>query len=262
MKKWEQFELDCVAYLNQKYGMYAGFTHKGGADSTVPDILVETRSGSFYIEAKHSPAQCGQFVLLPDADTQTFYYSEKNEDEMNPQAEAIKEYMDQNFAVYSDKSRKRKKIAMPGDQEIFAAWIAQHYWNKGVRFFITNGFKIISIGRFRECFAISANYRVKRSGSNPLPKRDIPAVQEFLATQPYEIESFQTEGKKLFAVSDQPYHDSRFFWNGNEYRFAQQDGRYEIKKLSNTYNSNVIFSVKLNTDAPGLTDQEFITALI
>lgn len=52
MNKWEKFEQDCVEFLNKTYGMYARFTHKGGADSAVPDILVETRQGfCFYIEA-------------------------------------------------------------------------------------------------------------------------------------------------------------------------------------------------------------------
>ena len=39
--------------------------------------------------------------------------------------------------------------------------------------------------------------------------------------------------------------------------FSQRGERYEIRKLSNTYNANVIFSVKLNEYASGLTDQEF-----
>ena len=34
MNKWEKFEQDCVEFLNKTYGMYARFTHKGGADST------------------------------------------------------------------------------------------------------------------------------------------------------------------------------------------------------------------------------------
>lgn len=32
MNKWEKFEQDCVEFLNKTYGMYARFTHKGGAD--------------------------------------------------------------------------------------------------------------------------------------------------------------------------------------------------------------------------------------
>jgi hypothetical protein len=38
MADWEDFELQCTNYLNKKFGLYADFTHQGGADSTVPDI--------------------------------------------------------------------------------------------------------------------------------------------------------------------------------------------------------------------------------
>ena len=38
MKIWEKFEIQCTDYLNSKFGTYAKFIHKGGADSTVPDI--------------------------------------------------------------------------------------------------------------------------------------------------------------------------------------------------------------------------------
>lgn len=56
MNKWEKFEQDCVEFLNKTYGMYARFTHKGGADSTVPDILVETRQGfCFYHRGETFP---------------------------------------------------------------------------------------------------------------------------------------------------------------------------------------------------------------
>ncbi len=76
---WQNFELECTDYLRQRYGTYANFTHYGNADSTKPDILVNTQHGSdFYIEVKHCPAQCGQFVLLPDDDTQTYQYSPRN----------------------------------------------------------------------------------------------------------------------------------------------------------------------------------------
>ena len=111
--------------------MYARFTHKGGADSAVPDILVETRQGfCFYIEAKHSPAQCGQFVLLPDIMTQTFQYSKQNTDSINSLAQMIIEYMNQKFDDYRNAGTAGKEIVMPGSQEIFAAWIVEHYRKK------------------------------------------------------------------------------------------------------------------------------------
>lgn len=103
---------------------------------------------AFYIEAKHSPAQCGQFVLLPDIMTQTFQYSKQNTDSINSSAQMIMEYMNQKFDDYRNAGTAGKEIMMPGGQEIFADWIAEHYRKKDVRFFITNGFKIIPIRQF------------------------------------------------------------------------------------------------------------------
>ena len=40
MAIWEEFEIQCTDYLNNRFGAYARFFHQGGADSTVPDILV------------------------------------------------------------------------------------------------------------------------------------------------------------------------------------------------------------------------------
>lgn len=57
MADWMDFEIHCTDYLNDRFRAYAHFIHQGGADSTVPDILVETKHGnSFYMDAKHSPA--------------------------------------------------------------------------------------------------------------------------------------------------------------------------------------------------------------
>ena len=76
MNTWKQFEIDCTNFLTKHFGEYASFTLEGGSDSTVPDIQVKTKKNKqFYIEAKHSPAQCGQFVLFPNLKINKFEYS-------------------------------------------------------------------------------------------------------------------------------------------------------------------------------------------
>ena len=116
--------------------MYAKFTHKGGADSAVPDILVETRQGFLLLyRGETFPAQCGQFVLLPDIMTQTFQYSKQNTDSINSSAQMIIEYMNQKFDDYRNAGTAGKEIVMPGGQEIFAAWIVEHYRKKGCSIF-------------------------------------------------------------------------------------------------------------------------------
>ena len=123
MNKWEKFEQDCVEFLNKTYGMYAKFTHKGGADFCRSGYFGgdTARFFAFYIEVKHSPAQCGQFVLLPDIMTQTFQYSKQNTDSINSSAQMIIEYMNQKFDDYRNAGTAGKEIVMPGSQEIFCS---------------------------------------------------------------------------------------------------------------------------------------------
>lgn len=103
MADWMDFEIDCTDYLNDRFRSYAHFIHQGGADSTVPDILVETKHGnSFYMDAKHSPAQCGQFVLLPNLSSRTFEYSQKNVNHINIYAEKIIAHMNSQFDEFRD----------------------------------------------------------------------------------------------------------------------------------------------------------------
>ena len=90
LTNWIDFEIECTDYLNKSFGAYARFIHQGGSDSTIPDILVETNHGnSFYIDAKHCPAQCGQFVLLPNILSQKFEYSRKNISKLNTFAKKL-----------------------------------------------------------------------------------------------------------------------------------------------------------------------------
>ena len=55
-------------------------------------------------------------------------------------------------------------------------------------------------------------------------------------------------------------HDVRFVLDGYEYMFSIRDDKYEIRKLSNTFNANVIFSI-FKKNQKGLTDAEFRAAL-
>lgn len=261
MKEWEIFEIDCCKYLNSTFGKYASFVHQGGADSTRPDILVETVSGdSFYIEAKASPAQCGQFVLLPDIETNTFVYSKANANRINSYAEEIMDYMNDYFDEFREAGTRGKNIEMPHKKKVFSSWIMQVYKSKGVRFFITNNYTIFPIEELPEYLEISATYRIKRSGSTSVGKSRITSINKII-TNDYPVASTKAQGDKLFATSSKNLHNQRFVFDGYEYMFSDRDGVYEIRKLSNTYNANVIFSVELNTVKSGISKMDFINYL-
>lgn len=262
MTIWEKFEIQCTDYLNDRFGAYAKFFHQGGADSTVPDILVKTNSGySFYIEAKHSPAQCGQFVLLPNLGTGAFEYSHLNVNRINRYAETIMEYMNKDFDAFREAGTAGKDINIPNGSDIFAGWIIQAYKDKGVNFFITNNYTILPIERFREYFNVTAKYRIKRSGSGNVGKSRLKPVMDYISTHDYAIIDSRVAGDKLFVISPQQLHDHRFILYGIEYMFSLRGDEYEIRKLSNTYNANVIFSIKHKASTLGISESDFIDCL-
>ena len=133
--------------------------------------------------------------------------------------------------------------------------------NKGAEFFITNNYKIVRVDDFSECFNVSAKYRIKRSGSSSVGKSMIAAISRYLKDEFNSITSINTQGDKLFVNATRNMHGIRFVYGGYEYMISQRDDAYEIRKLSNTYNANVIFSIQLKSNCTGLTEEEFIDYL-
>lgn len=259
MSTWQNFEIDATKYLNDTYGNLATFTHEGGTDSTTPDILVELNNGKqFYIEAKCSKAQCGQFVLQPDVVTSTFKYTAKNP--INQYAEKIIDFMNNDFESFKEAGTKGKDIEM--DPSVFVNWITKIYKDKNVKFYITDNFVFVPIDKFAEFFNVTAKYRVKRSGSTDVGKTTLDKVIEHIKTLGVSnsIDEFKKLDKKLFVTANKDIHNLRFIFDGFEYMFSKRDNVYEVRKLSNTFNSNVIFSISLKyrTDK---YDEAFVSSL-
>lgn len=262
MAIWQDFEVECTKYLNDNFGLYARFIHEGGSDSTVPDIRVETKIGKrFYIDAKHSPAQCGQFVLLPNVSARCFDYSKLNSTSITPSVQLIIDHMNRDFEAYKEAGTAGKEIIMNNGSDIFTNWIIDTYRNKGTRYFITNNYTILPIERFSEYFYVTAKYRIKRSGSSDAGKSNISNVLSYIRSHDYVIKSTREEGGKLFVASTQSLHNQRFILRGYEYMFSLRDSEYEIRKLSNTFNANVIFSINLKNTKKGIDSNEFTQAL-
>lgn len=242
MSNWENFELECTKYLNRTFGDYAVFTHQGGANSTVSDILVETNAGDrFYVDAKMPQVQCGQFVLLPNIETHSFEYSKSNVNRMNAYAKQIMEFMNQSFDEFRNAGTKGRDIDM--DSAVFCDWIIQTYQEKGTRYIITGEYTILPLERFSHYFNVAAKYRIKRSGSGAVGKAGLPMVLDYINSFDYGIYDTRIEGNKLFVMTDCQLHNKRFDLQGVEYMFSARGQEYEIRRLSNTYHANVILSL-------------------
>ncbi len=265
MPNWENFEIECTNYLNNKFGKYATFIHQGGSVSNVSDILVQTNTGNrFYIDVKHSPAQCGQFVLFANDKERKFEYSSKNNSRINKYAIKIMEHMNEHFDEFKNAGTKGKEIIMENGSQIFSNWVIQSYKEKGTKYFITNDYTIIPIEHFLEFFEVSAKYRRKKSGSGSVGKSLVGFFERVLSNNDahnYKITNTRIDANRLFVESSIDLHNKRLIYQQYEYMFSKRNSEYELRKLSNTNNANVIFSIKQIEGKVGMEDLEFINIL-
>lgn len=247
MKAWKVFEKDCYKYLNDTYGSICIFEPLGDSDSTKPDIRAICKNNEkFYIETKEKESQCGQFVLFPDLATHEFEYSTKNKSSLNHYSREIINYMNCNFTDFLNAGTKGCSIDLP--KEIFYNWIKKYYLLKGVRFFITkfeNDYIVFPVEKFEKYFDVSAKYRVKKSGSSDPARSNIPEIMEILNENkiPYEI---SIKDKKTFIKTATNINGVKLLGKKYSYLFNEiEQYIYNVRKLSNTKNANVIFSIKL-----------------
>ncbi len=248
MKPGEQFEKDCFEYLKSHFKTeYVDFVHMGGMDSTKSDI-VTLKNGKelFYIEAKDSQAQSGQFVLLPEKDKKIFVFSPHNRSTENEMTRIITEHMNANFDHFANAGTSGQVLNV--DVDVFSNWIIQHYKSKNVKYVISRNdgeYVIFPIRKFAEYFDIKSNYRIKKSGSGRPANKDIHDIEKLIC-QTYPTAEFSRENKKLFVYISKEIQEDRFTMGNYTYYLSRQGlNKYEVRKLSNTNNMNVIFSVEL-----------------
>ena len=247
MKPGETFETKCYTYLKNSYrNKGTEFYKEGGMNSTKSDIaVVKNGQITFYIEAKDSHAQSGQFVLIPNEETETFVFSPRNRSTPNEMTDMIIAYMNRSFHKFNNAGTAGESLSI--DNTIFAQWIVDYYKSKNVKYVISYGgnFVIFPIRKFKDYFQISATYRIKKSGSDKPAKRDFGIVKQEIINS-YPTATFSVDGQKLFARISEPLSKDRFPLGKYTYYFSRQSANlFEIRRLSNTYNMNVIFSIDL-----------------
>ena len=243
-KTWQEFEDKCYNYLVRKYSNEnTRFEQDGRSDSTVPDIkLIKNDEFSCYIEVKMNHAQSGQFVVLPVAEKDFFVFSPKNKTEENEYTQLIINHMNKNFYMYNDAGTAGADLEI--DQKVFNDWIINKYKDQNVKYIITeknNEMILIPIDKFGEYFNISAKYRIKKSGSSEPAKSKLIVLSNYLENE-FDTNPYIESQKKLF-VSNRELIGTEFDFMNDNYLINEQ---LEVRKLSKTYNMNVIFSINLN----------------
>ena len=247
---WQDIENDCFEYLCNKYGNSAKFIPMGNHDSTRPDIqVIPPLKTSFYMETKSKNAQCGQFVLIPNETAEKFDYSKKNKTPVFSSTKIIIQHMDSNFESFFNAGTKGKPIEL--QVQHFYSWIIDYYSSKGVKYFITkaNGsndsFIIFPINKFPHYFDVTCTYRMKKSGSSNVAASNLTELKSILAEHDVNGE-LTFSGKELFLKTTLNLDGNKIRGQKYTYLFKRTvNDKYVIRRLSNTCNSNVIFSIHL-----------------
>lgn len=271
-KKWGKFEKDCYQYIKDTFGEYAEFEDFGESDSTRPDILVLDGRTEFFIEVKMKKSQAAQFVIFPDDDKRKYNYSQDNKYQPPEQSKALMriiEEMNDNFDRYKHPEKGPITIN-PSLEKVFIQWIIDKYKHMGVRFVITNGYLIFPLYDFGDYFEVEGIYRIKKSGSGEPGKKlqsELPPfiMKNFNVIKVWpETTTDKNKKYKLFVSSEDKLDTKRFHYQNWEFMFSIRRGyEYEVRKLSNTSNPNVIFQLSLKKNHPGgLSKEQFIQYLL
>lgn len=254
--KWNNFEKECQAFLTSTYGDH--FVLEGNTNSTICDILYTTPNNQFFIEVKMNEAQSGQFVLLPNLEQQVFEYSPKNKTDENIYTKKIMNYISSHFNDFLNAGTSGVNINL--NEDIFYQWIIDFYKNKGVKFIITkdnDNFIIFPIENLPLFFSVSATYREKKSGSSKFTNNNIDDL--FFALKDYNIKFHINENLNIFSF-DEDLDNKKFAGKNYTYLIKKiSKNQYDIRRLSNTKNSNVIFKLRIKQDiSPNLIQQNKI----
>lgn len=262
---WARLETEVTEWLNSvNSDSNISFQQCGGSDSTVSDIqiMVNNKPTGKFIEVKSANSQAGQFVLFPNMTTRTFEYSTKNHSDYNNPINGlvvseILDFMDENFDSYANAGTKGKEILFSNigaedTSRFFALWIADYYSNvKHAEWLATkdsnNNIILLPFSKLAEYFNVTACYRVKKSGSSSVKgscKTLETVKQAIINLNPDNVPKFTIVNNKLYVKFETI---PKNLGNADYHLAIKGDWGtlFEVRKLSKTFNSNVIFSLKL-----------------
>lgn len=248
MGSWQEFEQKCCDYLNRKYGnSHIVFRLSGASNSNAPDIMLyKDGQHLFNIEVKMAKAQSGQFVVKYENDQFVFSTANKTDEE---DAAVIIDHMNKNKEKYKNVTTTSIPINM--DVEEFSKWIVSHYLGKNEQFVITegnNGFIIFPIEKYTDYFETTAAYRIKKSGSCDASQNNVDDLKAYFKAQNIPA-VFSFVGKKLYMTGYSMRIKEKISVGKYDYMVSSIDenGCY-LRRLSNTNNANVIFSISLKRE--------------
>lgn len=272
MANWEKFELECYEKLQKDYGKIAKILPHGKSDSTKPDIEIILQNGeSFFIEVKSPNSQCCQFVLFPEDKVKSFRFSERNKMKKTEACEVIIDHMTKKYSHYCKPTQSG--IAIDVTSDTLYNLVDEYYSPKFVKFFMTKDYDdnyiIFPAEKFKNYFNITSCYRKKKSGSGEPLETHICEIEQALADYSINgtVEITTVDKPRCFlATDDDGLHKKRLICTDYTYQLKSNEHSkklaashilthyYEIRKLSNTNNPNVICQLELKDVQQDIND--------
>ena len=214
------------------------------------------------IECKYYKSQSSQFVVFENNKDKLFYFSPRNKS-LESDALPIINHLNANYEYYSKNSNNAKgNTSLICENNLMSDFIIKNMKNKAsviISSDFTNNFDlkrpltISNVTDIAENYSVSGEYRHKKSGSRPTIKKHLTNFQHkaemindrFYVYDPYKKLDDYQDNKKLFLSKD-----------------VVMSGYREIRKISNTNNRNIIFSLKLKDDAKVHTSKDFLKNII
>ena len=257
---WEELENRCYEYLRHMYGDNNSIEPYVKSDSTKADIKVEpAASDEFFVEVKAGDSQCCQFVLFPNEDTESFDFSKRNKVPLSDNCKRIIAYMDGLYKKYYKVGKKGIPVEI--DSSTLYGLVQDFYSVKKVKFFMTEGTDILIFpsSSFSDYFTIEAFYRRKTSGSaEPNESNNNAEIMQGLNEEGISgtIEYKSVGGKiRCFLHSDTYIHKRKMMCEEHTYQFKDNNYSkilskskkyvFEVRRLSNTSNPNIICQLSL-----------------
>ena len=248
MENWELYEVSATKYLNSIF-KYPGleFIKTGGFDSTSNDIVANFKGEKIIsIEAKFSPSQCGQFVLVSDKfDKLTL--SDRTKFKNSYTNDILK-------IIENSHDNKSSVLNLNISQELLSNWVKEYYSKKGVDFIITSKVlesynSIIPVSEINKYFEFYGDLRRKRSGTREVPKRDkdflIRLLKDYLAIINIDKYTIHIDKRGLiFEVLENKDINSSCSYFDNYFISKISPNLYKVRVRAITNNFNFICRIK------------------
>lgn len=242
------FEQNATAFLEGIFNDYS-FKNTGSSNSTTPDIKVYTKENIhlFNIEAKYSPSQAGQIVIIDN--NGHFEFSPKSKNPKVTSTDILIKHINSSYDKYTHVSQSSIPIDINND--ILYNFIEEQYKIKSNQWIIASKNKSVLTNRtvcliptqeLRQNFDISAVLRRKKSGTSEVPKNfreEAKIIIRSLCEKPI----FEEQDKKIYLHGDIGLHPLEL--PANLYLSKKGTNKYEIRKRSSTNNANIMLSLKL-----------------